>query len=40
MLPSHVVQVDEKVTQYSQYIFEPTDGENWSLVHEDVDMKV
>eukprot|EP00731_Ephydatia_muelleri_P016776 Em0009g1200a len=31
--------VDEKVQQYARYIFEPVNT-NWSLVHEDLDMKV
>ena len=32
-------QVDMKVSQYARYIFEPVDT-NWSVVHEDGDMKV
>lgn len=32
-------QVNEKVDEYSKYLFEPVDT-NWSMVHEDGDMKV
>lgn len=32
-------QVEEKVTQYAKYIFEPVDT-TWALAHEDGDMKV
>lgn len=32
-------QVDEKVDEYSKYLFEPVDT-NWSMVYEDGDMKV
>lgn len=32
-------QVDEKVDEYSKYLFEPADT-NWSMVYEDGDMKV
>jgi len=34
-----VVQVNEKVDEYSKYLFEPVDT-NWSMVYEDGDMKV
>lgn len=36
-LPS--CQVNEKVDEYSKYLFEPADT-NWSMVYEDGDMKV
>ena len=32
-------QVNEKVDEYSKYLFEPVDT-NWSMVYEDGDMKV
>lgn len=34
-----VTQVNEKVTQYARYVFEPVD-QHWAMVHEDGDMKV
>ena len=34
------VQVDEKVSQYACYVFEPLDTNLWAVVHEEDDMKV
>ena len=32
--------INEKTSQYARYIFEPVDSTNWSVVHEDGEMKV
>lgn len=32
--------VNEKVSRYAQYVFEPVDDSSWSVVHEDGEMKV
>ena len=39
--PAHclLLQVSEKISQYARYLFEEVDN-NWSVVHEDGDMKV
>lgn len=34
-----VLQMSEKISQYARYLFEEVDN-NWSLVHEDGEMKV
>lgn len=34
------LQVDEKVSRYATYMFEPLDTSLWSVTHEEDDMKV
>ena len=34
------IQVDEKVSRYATYIFEPVDTTVWNVAHEEDDMKV
>ena len=34
------LQVDEKVSKYAAYIFEPLDTSLWTVAHEEAEMKV